>query len=56
MDVNVLIICITVVIGLLIAGATTLACVEKNAELHRPRSFAEIIGGLPSGESGEDDE
>ena len=56
MDVNVLIICITVIIGLLIACATILACVEKNAELHRPRSLAEVIGGLPRGESGEDDE
>jgi len=56
MNINILIICITVIIGLLIVCATALACTEKHAELHRPRSFAEILGGLPRPEGGDEDE
>lgn len=47
MNINILIICITVIIGLLIVSATALSCFEKHAETHKPRSFAEILGGLP---------
>ena len=44
MNINILIICITVIIGLLIVSATALSCFEKHAELHRPRSVNEMLG------------
>lgn len=56
MDINVLTICITAVVCLLVIGATTLACFEKYAEMHRPRSLAEVLGGLPRPEGGDEDE
>lgn len=56
MDVNILIICITVVVALFIVGATASACVEKVADLRRPRSLAEVIGGLLPPKDGDGDE
>lgn len=56
MDVNVLIVCITVVVCLLIIGATALACFEKHAELNRPRRLAEFLAAPPLIEDGDEDE
>lgn len=50
MDINILIICITVIVGLVIVCSAAVSCAEKHMELNRPRSLAEAIGGmLPEG-------
>lgn len=43
-DINILIICITVVICAILASAVLFAAIDKHAETRRPRTLAELLG------------
>lgn len=51
-DINVLIICITVVICAILAAAVLFAAIDKHAETHRPRTLTELLGANSTSDGG----
>ncbi len=51
-DINILVICITVIICAILAAAVLFAAIDKHAETHRPRTLAELLGASSTSEDG----
>lgn len=49
-DINILVICITVIICAILAAAVLFAAIDKHAEIRRPRTFLELLGAESASE------
>ncbi|MEC4272935.1 hypothetical protein VJ923_07175 [Adlercreutzia sp. R25] len=58
MDLNTLVVCITVVIVAIVAAAAVLGVAEQYAKIHRPMTLRELVCGIDErgGKSPEDGE